>query len=605
MKNSCLFCICLFYVSCLLSQTIAEKNLEYWQTNFSRTEQLYSEIIELAKIEASDSLIYIKSIDALNCVKLGIAQCEAAKINNPYFTDDANYRVTRSCIQAAWFNQIEQTKQIFTDSLARYFIDKCFLLRPTVTSISYYELNYKLEKIDGFEQVFFDQVFLRFLHAVEDGQTKTVVEMGNIYIDDMYFVYGNGFPAIIFTNPELMFEQNRIYRIVTELIPLTDDSRQMLSLQMLMLEYIANFYFEQKFNDDTFSLNDNEINTISECEDFISKNIRYADEDKTCYLRLADAFFLLNKYQKCVDYFSRAILNTEASKKDLKHFIEFTKQIVDTNKDSTCVAYCKQQINKACLLYRDQRNVLDDEEELEFLKDCFVFAGNLDMAQKFRDRIQKLKEQQIEQEKKRQKMEMFSVRLGFAPFKLFYINKYHQFSIMGDIKIKGFEQGFRYCRYNGFEDKYRFGAWMYVPDEQKSSNTYTGNEFSYWITILNHYEENLEHKLCLEARLANYKFDTVNVNIINREFDYIQFYDWPVSPVAHRYDISFVYRATIFAADIFFFEVNFALGLGYRYLKTNFNNKVFIIDDVRYSDDRWPSITAPIRLGFRAGIRIF
>ncbi len=605
MKNICLFGVCFLCAGFLLSQTNGVKQLEYWQTNFNRTQQLYTEILELTEIEANDSVVYVKSLDALNCIKLGIAQCEAAKIGNSNLTDDANYMILRSCLQGAWFNQIEQTKQIFTDSLARSLIDKCFMLRPTVTSIPYYDLNYKLENIDAFEQTFFDQVFLSFLHAVEDNDKKTAIEMGNLYIDDMYFVYADKFPANIFTDSELFYEQNRVFRIVNVLIPLTDDVEQKLNLQMLMLEYIANFYFEEKLVDNSFSLNINELNTISEGEDFVIKNIRHADDTKSYYLRLADAFFLLNQYQKCVDYFSRAIVNVAASKEELKHFIEFTKQIADTDEDSACVKYCKQQINSACLLYRDKRNVLDDEDELNFLKENFLFAGNVDMARKIQERIQNKQLQLLEQEKRQQKMERFSFRLGFAPLKLVFINKFHQFSLMGDIKIKGFEQGFRYCRYNGFEDKYRFGAWMYVPNDRKSSNTYTGNEISYWVTLLNSYDENLEHKLCLEARLANYKFDTINVNIINREFDYVQFYDWAVNPVGHRYDISFVYRATVFAADIFFFEVNFAMGLGYRYLNTNFNNKVFIVDDVRYSDDRWPKMTAPIRFGFRTGIRFF
>ena len=63
--------------------------------------------------------------------------------------------ISRSCLQGAWFNQIEETKQIFTDSLARSLINKCFLLRPTVNSIPYYDLNYRLEKIDDFEKVYF------------------------------------------------------------------------------------------------------------------------------------------------------------------------------------------------------------------------------------------------------------------------------------------------------------------------------------------------------------------------------------------------------------------------------------------------------------------
>ncbi|MDD4149097.1 MAG: hypothetical protein PHE33_03625 [Bacteroidales bacterium] len=605
MKNICLFWCLFLYAGFLYSQTDAVKQLNYWQTNFNRTDQLYTEILDLAGNTSNDTIIYIKSLEALNCIKLGIAQCEAAKINNPDLREDANYMISRSCLQGAWFNQTEQTKHVFTDSLARAFINKCFFLRPTVNSIPYYDLYYRLENIDAFEQTFFEQVFLSFIYALEDNDKETIKKMGELYIDDMYFVYDNKFPANIFTKPELYFEQSRIYLILKELIPLTDDTKKKLDLQVLMLEYMANFYFEQELIDTTFRLNTNELNTIEESESFVINTIKYADDAKSYYMRLADAFYLLNQHQKCIEYFAKAILSNDASKEELKHFIEFSKSIANTNKDKNCIEYCKQQINKACLLYRDKRNVLEDEEELIFLQETFLFVGNIDMADKIQDRIQIKQEELIKQEERKQKMEKFSFRIGFAPLKLIYINKFHQFSVMGDLKINGFEQGFRYCHYNGFEDNYRFGAWMYVPDEKKSSNTYIGNEISYWVTMLNSYEDGLEHRLCLEARVANYKFDTINVNIINREFDYIQFYDWDVNPVGYRYDLSFVYRVTFFAADIFFFEANFALGLGYRHLSTGFNNDIFIIDDVRYSDSRWPKITAPIRFGFRTGIRFF
>jgi hypothetical protein len=95
----------------------------------------------------------------------------------------------------------------------------------------------------------------------------------------------------------------------------------------------------------------------------------------------------------------------------------------------------------------------------------------------------------------------------------------------------------------------------------------------------------------------------VVANIINREQDQIQFYDYNVNAVAHRYDLSLVYRVILYAADIFFFELNMSSGIGFRYFSSEFNNNDFLIDDVRYSDSRWPMITAPIRFGFRAGIR--
>jgi hypothetical protein len=587
----------------LISQSNTVKNLEYWQTNFNRAGQIYLEIHELANAGENDSLIYLKSIEALNCIKLGIAQCEEAKINDRNLTQDANFMITRSCLQGAWFNQIEETNRVFTDSLARSFIKKCFILRPNVTEIPYYELKYKPENVVEFEQLFFDQVFLSFLHAVEDGDNETVLKMGKSYIDDMYYVYGDFFPANIFTEPELNFEQSRIFKILKNIIPLTDDKSDKLNLSTLMIEYLANFYFDQKLLDSEFSLIFDEKNLIAELENDVVKNIHHSMNSKQLYLRLADSFFLLDETQKGIDYYSLAVLNESSDKYELKHFIELTKSIADTADNVELSDLIKNKINEASLLYKDKYNVMDDDTELKFLYETFLYAGNLKKAEAIQSKILEIEAEKLEVERVRNRREQYGFRIGFAPLKLLYLNKYSQFSVMGDIKISGFEQGFRYCQYNGFTDKYRFGAWMYVPDGEKSSNTYSGYEISYWVTLGDLTYEEMEQKLCLEARVGVYNFETLNANIVNRELDYIQFYDNEVNPVGHRYDLSLVYRVTIFSSEIFFLETNFAMGLGYRYLTSEFSNDTFIIDDVRYSDSRWPMITAPIRFGFRAGIR--
>ncbi|PLX08767.1 MAG: hypothetical protein C0596_05550 [Marinilabiliales bacterium] len=161
----------------------------------------------------------------------------------------------------------------------------------------------------------------------------------------------------------------------------------------------------------------------------------------------------------------------------------------------------------------------------------------------------------------------------------------------------------RYCRYNDQVDAFRFGAWSYTGNDETSSNTYTGDEFSYWFTLDNIDDVDIEHKFCIEAIYGNYRFDPVFANIVERENNTIRFYNYEVHPVGHRYDLNIVYRLTIFASNFIFLEFNISSGIGFRYLTSEFNRDSFIIDDVRYSDDRWPMITSQLRFGLRTGIR--
>jgi hypothetical protein len=258
--------------------------------------------------------------------------------------------------------------------------------------------------------------------------------------------------------------------------------------------------------------------------------------------------------------------------------------------------------NAADLIILNQTSI-EEVEDLNYLLKCYEFSGNVEKQTSVRNKLTIIEQEILESEAKVKRREKFGFRLGIAPSRLAYGSYNNSFSFTGDIKISGFEQGFRYCRYNDFSDYYRFGAWTYTEVDLVSHNTYTGIEFSYWVTIYNIVDEDMEEKFCVEARYGNYQFEPVNVSVIERETNSVRFYDYDVHPVAHRYDISAVYRLSIFASKCFYIEGNFALGIGFRYLTSEFNNSTFLIDDVRYSDSRWPMITAPVRFGLRCGIR--
>ncbi len=604
MKILRLFALLFIYSASAASQDDAVKSLEFWWSNQYRAEQIYDEILDLSSQNIADSVILFKSKEALTCIDLAIKHCNDAKQSNSKYKFDADYMITESCILALWFNQLEVSNNVFTDSIAFAYLDTCYRIRPNVLSIPYYQLIYKPGDVDDLNQSYYNQVFLRFMLSLKHWQKDKVYNSGDEYLTNLMHTYDRDFPAVLFSDDSLKFEQSRVYLILNEIPNFTENVNEKLELSLLMVEYYANFYYYEKEKDLKFELNSVEKEKISSCENYIIKNPDNFIQIEESYLRLADAYFLFGDFHRGINYYSRGI-ETNSTSDDIKKFIALTKSVGDTSTNLEIKLNCKLLVdNAAGKLYNYyKQNSMNGEGELKYLLECYKFSENEDKQMKINQNLDKIEAERLLMEEKLKRREKFGFRLGVAPLKILNLDRYNQWSLMVDIKINGFEQGFRYCRYDNFTDYYRFGAWIHVGDLAKSSNTYSGNEFSYWVIIYDFNDDYAEHKFCVEARVGKYKFDTVVTNVINREFDEIQFYDYDVNAVAHRYDLNLVYRVTMFAAEIFFLELNFSSGIGFRYLSSEFNHNTFLIDDVRYSDSRWPMITAPLRIGFRAGIR--
>jgi len=594
------FCILFSYFS-LFAQDDAKRKLEYWLLNYSQASELYSEIASLKESGVADSIIEIKSEEALNNIKLSIEHCEELKKDYPALKPDADFKMTQSYILGLWFYLADYSHEVFTDSIADKYLSRCFILRPNVNYIHYYALNYQVE-IEDFYQSYYDQVFIRFLKAEKDGLGDTVYSSGDEYLTNLLLTFDRDFPAVIFYNSKYYFEQNRVYRILEQVPKQTILLREKLEYKLLMIEYFANFYFYQTLEDSTFQLTSEENLKIDSCELFIKKNSGEFLKIEESYLRLADAYFLLGDFEKGISYYSRGV--EDASTADIRQFVDLTKSFADTSSNENFVSTCKVLINssldKLYIYFRE--NDMINESNLIYLKELYNYVGDDEKSQRIQNKLDQIAAEELAQQEKRAKREKYGFRIGIAPAKLMF-GSLNQFSLMGDIKINGFEQGMRYCRYNDQVDAFRFGAWSYTGNDETSSNTYTGDEFSYWFTLDNIDDGDIEHKFCIEARYGNYRFDPVFANIVERENNTIRFYNYEVHPVGHRYDLNIVYRLTIFASNFIFLEFNISSGIGFRYLTSEFNRDSFIIDDVRYSDDRWPMITSPLRFGLRTGIR--
>ncbi len=605
MKLFRLITLFLFCSVISIAQESAVTHLQKWQENYLSASKTYSELIKTPEKFENDSVLQYNLNFALDKIVLSLSNAKDAILLDTYYAYDARYMMVESSLLGLWFCQNENAQEVFTDTLALAFMDVCEKFRTTYDAIPFYELHFYEIEIDAFYQSYYDQMFLKFIMAVKEGDAETVYKVGDEYLSFLLLSFDRDFPAIIFYDSKYVYEQPRVYKILEEITPSATTKRKMLELKLLKLEYLANFYYYEKQVDSTFALNQYEENEITACEKFIKDNPDEFQKIEEANLRLADAYLLLEDFDSGLRYYSREILKESTSISDIKSFATFTMTIGDTTNNFDVKTNSMLYVDNAANLIVKKESPIEDTADLRFLLKCYEFSGNEKKKASVRGKLTELERQVLEREAKEKRRELYGFRMGIAPARFVYGSQHNHFAVTGDLKINGFEQGFRYCRYNNFQDHYRFGAWIYTGDTETAYNTYNADEISYWVTVANFVFEDMEQKVCVEARYGQYRFNTVYADIINRETDLIQFYDFDTHPVGHRYDISAVYRVSIFASNIFYVEGNFALGVGFRYLTSEFNNNKFKIDDDRYSDSRWPMITAPVRFGLRCGIRFF
>jgi tetratricopeptide (TPR) repeat protein len=350
--------------------------------------------------------------------------------------------MVESCLLGLWFCQIERAQEVFSDSLSVAFLKVCKNIRPNAYSISCLDLNLRELVIDEFYQTYDDQVFLEFLLASKQENQDTLLKAGEEYLSNLLIQFDRDFPSIIFYDSNYYFEQGRVYKILEELIPLTDTIGKKLELKLLQLEYMANFYYYQHLEDSTFSLILSELEIIESCESFILENADEFQKVPESNFRIADVYFLLGDYKKGVNYYSRATVKKSSSVVDLQKFIDLTISISDATSDIEFKEKCKPLVDNAANLIVKKESPIEDMTTLKYLQNCYQFSGNDDMESRIKLKIEARELEILKQERQRERRENYGFRLGFAPLKLMSIQKYHQLSFTGDIKIIGFDSNF-------------------------------------------------------------------------------------------------------------------------------------------------------------------
>ncbi len=606
MKKHILFILSiLFYFSTIAQDEDPVKNLKFWEINYTNATELYCDILDLQDSSLNDSIIKLKTIGALNYLNISIKNCIDAKSVDPRYQQDAYFMIIESCLLGAWINQIKECKPYLSDSTARTFMRIALTIRPLENSISYYNLNYMAYNKEESSKLYYDQIFLALLHASEDNNSHKIQEYSNIYINYLKNTHGESLNNYFFNDDENYYQQNRIYKILNLAIPHVNISLR-LEYNIMLMEYFAAFYESNNNNSIVFELLPVEIDMINKIQNFCNKNINDNNKKDVDYLhRISTALLRLNLLEDAYKYYPKSVTNYYSSTDQIWKFLETSKTYHDTCSNPRTKASLNKNISNAVTLLESRLGTNASEEELLRLLPFFKVTKNAEKIQEVNLRIGILERQRIEQGNKEEFKRLNSLSIGLAPLKLATYNRYNSFSVMGDLKINGFEQGFRFSYYNQFEDHWRFGSWAYSSNEDHAYNTYSGYEVSYWVTLIQKNHGNVKQKFCLELRKGTYKFNPIVSDIINRETNEFMFFDYDINPVGHRYDVSLVYRVIFYASDLFFVESNFSVGGGYRILNSEFNSDDFIIYDERFDSSKWPMVTVPLRVGIRAGIKIF
>lgn len=78
-----------------------------------------------------------------------------------------------------------------------------------------------------------------------------------------------------------------------------------------------------------------------------------------------------------------------------------------------------------------------------------------------------------------------------------------------------------------------------------------------------------------------------------------------IDPIGKRFDVTYGMKASVWLLHRFYFQTVFGFGVGYRWLETGFDNEQYYHENANFGDERWPKVTMPFRVGFRAGVKLF
>jgi len=584
----------------------ALEELDAWSTDYYDALDIYNEIKD-SKEESSQ--LCDKASEAYRLLQSSIQHCDAARKLQPDFSKDIDMYLADTYLAIAWFNLSKYScvQDVFTDEVLNTYVNKAFETRPTQNAISMSDMKLDFYEPEDFKTSYFNQVYMGFYNSGKQKNNDFRRKYGLEYISLMKEEFGNDFINIICNDSTKKFHFIRINNILMNSEEYLKD-QELLESKVLMMELYAAWLANKKLSDPGAEFSNTDVKRL-ETADGILKDLK---DDGTSagvdqqLVRLYNANMLMDEKKIAHNYLTEAKLHDHSSMDELYDYIEKTKtwreEITET--DNRVIA--KDHIRKACNMIFEKMSEYNTSADYEKLLAYYQYVDDNNGISTTEQKIAEKKEEERKKERREKLASNWGLCIGVAPGKLIWQAKFNQISIHADLVTAGFSHGFRYCKYDLYTDKSRFGAYGIDDGEPGDNNTYSGWEGSWWINM-NSISSSDFFALTpyIEFRYGNYEFNSVTTSVIDRETNAIAFTNQTVDPIGKRFDVTYGIKGTFWLLHRIYLQPVAGLGFGYRWLETGFDNEKYYLEYVNFGKDRWPKVTVPVRLGFRVGLKLF
>lgn len=609
MKKSFFLLLICFASNSLFSQNNEQKALDelnQWSKDYNSAVDYYYEIKD-SKEDSPE--ICNKAKEAFKLFNSAILHCENAKSYYPDFSKDINLYLAETYTFMGWFNLIKAScvTNVFSDDVFNTSIKKAFEHRPFQSTVLLSDLKldyYTQEKINI---LYGDQVYLGYMNSGKQNNSGDRRAYAQEYIRILKSELGTNYIYTInsdTTQKHQFIRLNNIVKVSEEY--LKDD--ELIESKIIMEELYAGWIENKRKSDPGVGFSNTDVERLEKADKILAnlKDDGTSSEIDQQLVRLYNANMTMNENKIANNYLTEAKLQDHSSIDELYDYIEKTKAWRDGTSETDDRATAKDRIRRACNLIYEKMSEYSTSADYEKLLTYYQYIDDSNGISTVQQKIAEKKEVE-EKEARREKLRRnWGLSIGVAPGKLIWQAKYNQLSLHADLVTAGFSHGFRYCKYDLYTDKSRFGAYGVDDGEPGDNNTYSGWEGSWWINFKSFSGSDvINFSPYLEFRYGHYEFNTITASVIDRETNLYAFTNQTIDPIGKRFDVTYGIKATYVAFRRIYFQTVFGFGLGYRWLETGYDNDKYSLDYANFSDDRWPKVTMPFRIGIRAGIILF
>lgn len=609
MKKILFFVLIGFASMTLFAQSNEKKALDeltLWVNDLNSAAGYYSEIKD-SKEDSPE--MCNKAEEAYRLFQSAIQHCENAKNYFPDFSKDINIYLSETYSVMGWLNLIKApcVNKIFSDDLLNTCIKKAFEYRPLGSTVSASDLELEFYTQTKLNNLYIDQVYLAFINSGKQNNPGDRRTYALEYISSLKSHLGTDFIHVITNDSTQKHQFTRMNNIVKESEEYLK-GEELIESKIIMEELYAAWLDNKRKTKPDAGFAASDLDRLEKADEILAdlKDDGTSSNIDQQLVRLYNANTIMGEKKIANDYLTEAKLHDHSGIDELYDYIEKTKVWRDETSETDDRATAKDRIRRACNLIYEKMSEYSTSADFEKLLAYYQYIDDSNGISTVQQKIAEKKEAE-EKEARREKLRRnWGLSIGVAPGKLIWQAKYNQLSLHANLVTAGFSHGFRYCKYDLYTDKSRFGAYGVEDGEPGDNNTYSGWEGSWWINFKSFAGTDIiNFSPYLEFRYGQYEFNSITASVIDRETNTYAFTDQTIDPIGKRFDVTYGVTATYVAFRRIYFQTVFGFGLGYRWLETGYDNEKYSLDYANFSDERWPKVTVPLRFGFRAGIILF